>query len=133
PLPPGLAEPLAPAPPRPASPAKPRRTVTPLTPAGSTDISGRAVADKLGARLGQPVVVENRPGAGGNIGSDVAAKSAPDGYTLLVGTVGTHAINAALYSKMPYDHLKDFAPVILLSTTPNVLVVHPGFPANSVK
>ena len=114
-------------------PNKPIKMIVPFPPAGSTDLSGRAVADKLGQRLGQPVVVENKPGAGGNIGSDVAAKSPPDGYTLLVGTVGTHAINGSLYSKMPYDHLKDFAPVILLSTTPNVLVVHPSLPANSVK
>ena len=114
-------------------PTKPIKMIVPFPPAGSTDLSARAVASRLGERLGQPVVIENKPGAGGNIGSEVAAKSPPDGYTLLVGTVGTHAINASLYSKMGYDHLKDFTPVILLSTTPNVLVVHPGFPANSVK
>src|SRR5262245_61232932 len=101
-----------------AYPTKPIKLVVPFPPAGSTDLSARAVADKLGQRLGQPVVVENKPGAGGNIGSDVVAKAPPDGYTLLVGTVGTHAINASLYSKMPYDHMKDFAPVILLSKTP---------------
>ena len=106
--------------------------IVPFPPAGSTDISARAVAGKLGERLGQPVVIENRPGAGGNIGTDVAAKAAPDGYTIVVGTVGTHAINSGLYSKMPYDHIRDFAPVILLSTTPNVLVMNPSFPANSV-
>jgi tripartite-type tricarboxylate transporter receptor subunit TctC len=114
-------------------PTKPIKMIVPFPPAGSTDLSARAVADKLGQRLGHPVIIENKPGAGGNIGSDVAAKSPNDGYTLLVGTVGTHAINPSLYSKMPYDHLKDFAPVILLSTTPNVLVVNPSFPANSVK
>ena len=113
-------------------PSKPIKMVVPFPPAGSTDLSARAVAGKLGERLGQPVVIENRPGAGGNIGSDVVAKAAPDGYTLLVGTVGTHSINPSLYSKMPYDHVKDFEPVILLSKTPNVLVVNPNLPANSV-
>jgi tripartite-type tricarboxylate transporter receptor subunit TctC len=114
-------------------PSKPIKLIVPFPPAGSTDISARAVAGKLGERLGQPVVIENKPGAGGNIGTDVVAKAAPDGYTLVVGTVGTHAINASLYSKMPYDHVKDFAPVVLLSSTPNVLVVNPGLPVNSVK
>jgi tripartite-type tricarboxylate transporter receptor subunit TctC len=113
-------------------PTKPIRLIVPFPPAGSTDISARAVASKLGERLGQVVVVENKPGAGGNIGTDVTAKSPPDGYTLVVGTVGTHAINMSLYSNMPYDNIRDFAPVILLSTTPNVLVTKPGFPAQSV-
>jgi tripartite-type tricarboxylate transporter receptor subunit TctC len=114
-------------------PTKPIKLVVPFPPAGSTDISARAMAGKLGERLGQPVIIENKPGAGGNIGSDMVAKAPADGYTLLVGTVGTHAINSSLYSKMPYDHVKDFAPVILLSTTPNVLVVNPGFAPNSVQ
>jgi tripartite-type tricarboxylate transporter receptor subunit TctC len=96
-------------------PTKAIKLIVPFPPAGSTDISARAVAGKLGERLGQAVVIENKPGAGGNIGTDVVAKAAPDGYTLVVGTVGTHAINAGLYSKMPYDNVKDFAPVILLS------------------
>jgi tripartite-type tricarboxylate transporter receptor subunit TctC len=113
-------------------PSKPIKMIVPFPPAGSTDLSARAVAGKLTERLGQPVIIENRPGAGGNIGTDVVAKAAPDGYTLIVGTVGTHAINASLYSKMPYDHVKDFAPVILLSKTPNVLVVNPSLPVNSV-
>jgi tripartite-type tricarboxylate transporter receptor subunit TctC len=113
-------------------PSKPIKLIVPFPPAGSTDISARAVAGKLGERLGQAVVIENKPGAGGNIGTDVVAKAAPDGYTLIVGTVGTHAINQSLYSKMPYDNIRDFAPVILLSTTPNVLVTQPGFAANSV-
>ena len=116
-----------------AFPNKPLKMIVPFPPAGSTDLSARAVATKLGERLGQPVVIENRPGAGGNIGGEQAAKSPPDGYTLFVGTVGTNAINAGLYSKMPYDHLKDFAPVILLSKTPNVLVVNPSLPVNSVQ
>jgi tripartite-type tricarboxylate transporter receptor subunit TctC len=114
-------------------PTKPIKLIVPFPPAGSTDISARALAGKLGERLGQPVIIENKPGAGGNIGTDVVAKSAPDGYTLIVGTVGTHAINSSLYSKMPYDAIKDFAPVVLLSTTPNVLVVPANFPANSVQ
>jgi tripartite-type tricarboxylate transporter receptor subunit TctC len=113
-------------------PTKPIKLIVPFPPAGSTDISARAVAGKLGERLGQPVVIENKPGAGGNIGTDVVAKAPADGYTLVVGTVGTHAINQSLYSKMPYDNMKDFVPVVLLSTTPNVLVTQPGFPANSV-
>ena len=113
-------------------PTKPIKFIVPFPPAGSTDLSARAVAGKLGERIGQPVVIENRPGAGGNIGTDVVAKSAPDGYTLIVGTVGTHAINPNLYTKMPYDHVKDFVPVILLSKTPNVLVVNPSLPVNSV-
>ncbi|MDQ3025515.1 MAG: tripartite tricarboxylate transporter substrate binding protein [Pseudomonadota bacterium] len=113
-------------------PTKPIKFIVPFPPAGSTDLSARAVAGKLGERIGQPVIIENRPGAGGNIGTDVVAKSAPDGYTLIVGTVGTHGINPSLYSKMPYDHVKDFAPVILLSKTPNVLVVNPSLPVNSV-
>jgi len=116
-----------------AYPARPLKMIVPFPPAGSTDLSARAVAAKLGERLGHPVVIENKPGAGGNIGGEQAAKSAPDGYTLFVGTVGTNAINASLYSKMPYDHLKDFAPVILLSKTPNVLVVNPSLPVNSVQ
>ena len=116
-----------------AYPSKPIKLIVPFPPAGSTDLSARAVAGKLQDRLGQPVVIENKPGAGGNIGGDLAAKSPPDGYTLFVGTVGTNAINAGLYSKMPYDHLKDFAPIILLSKTSNVLVVNPNLPVNSVQ
>ena len=114
-------------------PNRPIKLIVPFPPAGSTDISARALASKLGERLGQPVIIENKPGAGGNIGSDVVAKAQPDGYTLVVGTVGTHAINSSLYSKMPYDPIRDFVPIILLATTPNVLVVPANFPANSVQ
>src|ERR1700704_4325788 len=90
------------------------RLVVPFPAAGTTDILARAAAQKLTEALGQAGVVDNRPGAGGNIGSDLVAKSAPDGYTLLMGTVGTHAINPSLYSKMPYDHVKDFVPLVLV-------------------
>jgi tripartite-type tricarboxylate transporter receptor subunit TctC len=114
-------------------PTKPLRIVVPFPAGGTTDILARAVAQKLTESFGQSVVVDNRPGAGGNIGAELVAKSAPDGYTMLMGTVGTHAINPSLYAKMPYDHVKDFAPVILVAGVPNVLVVNPGVPANSVQ
>jgi tripartite-type tricarboxylate transporter receptor subunit TctC len=117
----------------PAYPTKPIRLVVPFPPAGATDILARAVAQKLTEVWGQSVVVDNRPGAGGNIGSELVARAAPDGYTLEMGTVGTHAINSSLYAKMPYDHVKDFAPVILVAAVPNVLVVNPAVPANSVR
>ncbi len=117
----------------PAYPTKPIRLVVPFPPGGATDILARAVAQKLTETWGQTVVVDNRPGAGGNIGSELVAKAAPDGYTLEMGTVGTHAINASLYAKMPYDHVKDFAPVILVAGVPNVLVVNPAVPVNSVQ
>ena len=115
-----------------AYPTKPIRLVVPFPPGGATDILARDVAQKLTEAWGQQVIVDNRPGAGGNIGSELVAKSAPDGYTLEMGTVGTHAINASLYAKMPYDHVKDFVPVILVAGVPNVLVVNPAVPANSV-
>jgi tripartite-type tricarboxylate transporter receptor subunit TctC len=108
------------------------RLVVPFPAGGTTDILARDVAKKLTDAMGQPVVVDNRPGAGGNIGADLVAKSPPDGYTLLMGTVGTHAINPSLYAKMPYDHVKDFLPVVLVAGVPNVLVVNPSVPINSV-
>lgn len=114
-------------------PVKPIKIVVPFPAGGTTDILARAVAADLQKSFGQAVVVENKAGAGGNIGSDSVAKSAPDGYTLLMGTVGTHAINVSLYPKMPYDAVKDFAPVSLVAGVPNVLVAAPSFPANSVK
>ena len=114
-------------------PSKPIRIVVPFPAGGTTDILARAVAQRLTETLGQPVVVDNRPGAGGNIGAELVAKAAPDGYTLLMGTVGTHAINASLYAKMPYDHVRDFAPIILVAGVPNVLVVNPALPVNSVQ
>jgi tripartite-type tricarboxylate transporter receptor subunit TctC len=109
-----------------AWPSKPVRIVVPFPPAGTTDILARALAPELQKAFGQPFVVENKPGAGGNIGAAEVAKAAPDGHTLLMGTVGTHAINPALYTKMPYDHVKDFVPVTLVAGVPNVLVVNPA-------
>ena len=105
----------------------------PFPAGGTTDVLARAVAQKLTESLGQPTVVDNRPGAGGNIGAELVAKSPPDGYTLLMGTVGTHAINPSLYPQMPYDHVKDFVPVILVAGVPNVLVINPSLPVNSVQ
>jgi tripartite-type tricarboxylate transporter receptor subunit TctC len=116
-----------------AYPTRPIRIVVPFPAGGTTDVLARAVAQKLTESLGQPTVVDNRPGAGGNIGAELVAKSAPDGYTLLMGTVGTHAINPSLYPKMPYDHVRDFAPVILVAGVPNVLVINPALPINSVQ
>ena len=116
-----------------AYPTKPIRIVVPFPAGGTTDVLARAAAQKLAETLGQPAVVDNRPGAGGNIGAELVAKSAPDGYTLLMGTVGTHAINPGLYPKLPYDHVKDFAPVILVAGVPNVLVINPALPVNSVQ
>src|SRR2546423_7737429 len=115
-----------------AYPTKPVRLVVPFPAGGTTDLLARAAAQKLSEAWGQQVIVDNRPGAAGNIGAELVAKSAPDGYTLLMGTVGTHAINASLYAKMPYDHVKDFAPVILVAGVPNVLVVNPQLPVNTV-
>ncbi len=115
-----------------AYPTKPIRLVVPFPAAGTTDILAREVAQRLSESFGQSVIVDNRPGAAGNIGSDLVAKSAPDGYTLLMGTVGTHAINPSLYTKMPYNHVKDFVPIVLVAGVPNVLEVTPSLPVNSV-
>jgi tripartite-type tricarboxylate transporter receptor subunit TctC len=114
-------------------PTKPIRIVVPFPAGGATDLLARAVAQRLTEKWGQPVIVDNRPGAGGNIGSELVAKAAPDGYTLEMGTVGTHAINVSLYAKMPYDHVKDFVPIILVAAVPNVLVVNPSLPVKSVQ
>jgi tripartite-type tricarboxylate transporter receptor subunit TctC len=113
-------------------PSKPIRLVVPFPPGGTTDILARDVGQVLTQTLGQSVVIDNRPGAAGNVGSDIVAKSAPDGYTLLMCTVSSHAINPGLYSKLPYDHIKDFAPVILVARVPNVLEVNPAVPVNTV-
>ncbi len=113
-------------------PTRPVRTICPFPAGDGTDTVTRIVAAKLADIWGRPVIVDNRPGAGGTIGVDLAARASPDGYTLLMGTIATHGINPSLYRKLPYDHIKDFAPISLIGTTPNVLVVHPSAPAKSV-
>ncbi|MBC7503183.1 MAG: tripartite tricarboxylate transporter substrate binding protein [Herminiimonas sp.] len=110
-----------------AYPVKPIKLVVPFPAGGTTDILARAVGAELTKAWGQPVIIDNRPGAGGNIGSEVVSRSAPDGYTLLMGTVGTHGINQSLYSKMQFDPIKDFAPVTLVAAVPNVLVLNAAF------
>ena len=114
-------------------PSKPIRLVVPFPAGGSLDVVARAMGQKLAEAWGQPVVIDNRPGAGGNIGADLVAKSAPDGYTILEGALSTHAVNVSLYGKMPYDPVRDFTPITLVAVTPNVLVLNPSVPANSVK
>jgi tripartite-type tricarboxylate transporter receptor subunit TctC len=109
-----------------AWPNKPVRIVVPFAPAGTTDILARALAPELSKAFGQPFIIDNKPGAGGNLGADVIAKSPPDGYNLLMGTVGTQSINASLYPKMPFDPVKDFAPIVLVAGVPNVLVINPA-------
>ncbi len=109
-----------------AWPNKPVRIIVPFAAGGTTDILARAMAPELGKAFGQTFIIDNKPGAGGNLGADMVAKSPPDGYTLLMGTVGTHAINAALYPKMPFDPVKDFAPITLVAGVPNVLVINPA-------
>jgi tripartite-type tricarboxylate transporter receptor subunit TctC len=113
-------------------PSKAIRYIVPFAPGGTTDILGRMVAAGLSSSLGQPVVVENKPGQAGSIGSAELARAAPDGYTLGGGTISSHAINATLYPKLPYDPLKDFAPITMLATLPNMLIVHPSVNVNSV-
>jgi len=113
-------------------PSHPVRVVVPFPAGGTTDILARAIAQRYSEAFGQPFVVDNRPGAGGNLGAELVAKSAPDGYTLVMGTVGTHAINPSLYAKMPYDHVKDFAPVLLVAGVPNVLEVNPNLPVHTL-
>lgn len=113
-------------------PSKPVRLVVPFPPGGSTDILGRALAQKLSESWGQPFIVDNRPGAGGTIGADQAAKAPADGYTLLMAHIGTLAVAPALYPKLPYDPVRDFAPVSMVAIVPNVLVVNPSVPAQSV-
>jgi tripartite-type tricarboxylate transporter receptor subunit TctC len=108
-----------------AWPTRAVRIVVPFAAAGTTDILARALAPELQKVFGQPFVVDNKPGAGGNTGAAEVAKAAPDGHTLLMGTVGTHAINPSLYARMPYDHVRDFVPVTLVAAVPNVLVMNP--------
>lgn len=114
-------------------PSKPIRIIVAYTPAGTTDILARAIGQKISERWGQPVIVENRPGAAGNIGTELAAKATPDGYTLIMGTAGTHGINVSLYKKLNWHSLKDFAPVSLVAMVPNIMVVNNALPVKSVK
>ena len=116
-----------------AYPTKPVTIIVPFAAGGTTDILARIIGQALTAELGQSVVVDNRAGAGGNIGGQAAAKAAPDGHTLFMGTVGTHAVNASLYKKMPFDPVKDFAPLTRVANVPNLLVANPAQPYKSVK
>ncbi|TAK85173.1 MAG: tripartite tricarboxylate transporter substrate binding protein [Betaproteobacteria bacterium] len=113
-------------------PSRPVRIIVPFAAGGGVDILTRILAQHLSPPLGKPVVVEARPGAGGNMGVELVAKSAPDGYTLVMATTGTHTINPGLYSKLPFDPVKDFAPITIIASVPNLLVVNPNVPATSV-
>jgi tripartite-type tricarboxylate transporter receptor subunit TctC len=114
-------------------PGKQITYVVPFAAGGTTDILGRLIAQKLGPALGTTVIIDNKPGAGGNIGSDFVAKAAPDGHTILGGTISSHAINTSLYAKMPYDPIKNFQPITLIGMLPNVLVVNANSPYKTVK
>jgi tripartite-type tricarboxylate transporter receptor subunit TctC len=114
------------------TPERPLRLLVGFAAGGSTDVTARLVAQALGERLGQPVVVENRPGAGGNIAAEAAARSAPDGHTLLMGTSGVLAANPALYRSVPFDSLRDFAPISQVAFIPNLVVVHPELPVRDL-
>ena len=113
-------------------PSKPVKIIVPSTPGDGSDILARSIAQKLTERWGQSVIVENRPGAGGVVGTEVAAKSSADGYTVIMGNAGSHAINQALYPKLSYDVVRDFAPITLVASAPNVFVVNPSVPAKTV-
>src|SRR5258707_5839367 len=114
-------------------PAKPIRLMVPFPPGGSTDIVARIVAQKLSAQPGQPLVIENRGGAGGTLGTAVVAKAAPDGYSLLVGSTSTHVVAPSVYAKLDYDPIKDFAPISLMAVSPYLLAVSPSVPAKTLK
>ncbi len=116
-----------------AYPSRPVTLVVPFPPGGGTDTGGRILAEQLAKRWGQPVIVDNKGGAAGQIGADLVAKAKPDGYTLLLGNIGTQAINPSLYAKMPYDPDKAFAPIALVAELPLAMTVHPGVPAQTVK
>jgi tripartite-type tricarboxylate transporter receptor subunit TctC len=113
-------------------PTKPVKWVVPFAPGGTTDILARTIGEKLTVALGQPVIVENKPGAGGGVGADFTAKASADGYTIMGGTISTHAINASLYKSLPYDPVKDFAPITMIVRLPNLLVVNPEIPAKNI-
>lgn len=114
-------------------PNRPIRYIVPFAPGGTTDILARVVGEKLAVALGQPVVIENKPGQGGSAGAAELARAAPDGYTIGGGTISSHAINATLYDKLPYDPVTSFAPITMYATQPNVLLVHPSVPATNVR
>ena len=113
-------------------PAKPVHLIVPFPPGGGNDTVARAIAQQISPELGQPVVIDNRPGAGGSVGAELAAKAAPDGYTLFLAGVGSHVVNPNLHKKLAYDPLKDFAPIILIASAPSVLVVNPKVPAQNI-
>src|SRR5438067_6528187 len=113
-------------------PAKPIHLIVPFPPGGGNDTVARAIAQELGPDLGQPMVIDNRPGAGGSVGAELAAKAPPDGYTLFLAGVGSHAVNPNLHAHLPYGPVKDFAPITLVATAPSVLVVNPAVPARTV-
>lgn len=113
-------------------PTKPIRYVVPFAAGGTTDILARTISEKLSVALGQPVIVDNKPGAGGGVGAAEVAKAPPDGYTILGGTISTHAINATLYSKLPYDPVRDFVAITLIARVPNMLVINNDIPAKNV-
>ena len=116
-----------------AYPSHPVRLIAPFPSGGGVDIVARLLAQKVGERWGEQIVVDNRTGATGIIGTDLAAKAPPDGYTIVLGNVATHAVNVSMYKKLPYDPVKDFAPITLVARVPEALVVHPSLPASSVK
>jgi tripartite-type tricarboxylate transporter receptor subunit TctC len=113
-------------------PTKPIRVIVPYPPGGGTDVVARIIADPLAAALGQPIIIDNRGGAAGNLGTDIAAKAAPDGYTILL-TLSSHTINPRLYDKLPFDVERDFAPISLVALSPQILVAHPSVPANNIR
>ena len=114
-------------------PARPIRIVVPFPAGGIADLFARVIGQKFNEAWGQPAVVDNRPGAGGNIGAEIVAKSAPDGYTLVMGSIGTHSVNVSLFSKLAYDPIRDFAPVALVMEAEGLLVLHPSVPVKTVK